>query len=60
MIFNYLNNPVIWNKFCATYEGLYDRMLEFDQWYMVSSVISPHPLTDPDIRGFHDGHIYAG
>lgn len=33
MNFYYMNHPEIWPKFCATYEGIYDRLGEFDTWY---------------------------
>lgn len=28
-----MNNPIIWGKFCDTYEALYDRFGDFDNWY---------------------------
>jgi hypothetical protein len=31
MVFGYLNSPKVWNKFCATYEAIYDLLGEFDQ-----------------------------
>lgn len=33
MVFEYLNNKDVWSKFCATYEGVYFRLEEFDKWY---------------------------
>ncbi|EON97113.1 putative bacteriodes thetaiotaomicron symbiotic protein [Phaeoacremonium minimum UCRPA7] len=33
MMFSYLNDATVWPKFCATYEGIYDKMGEFDEWY---------------------------
>lgn len=37
MNFSYLNNPEVWDMFCASYEGVYDKMGEFDEWYTVSN-----------------------
>lgn len=28
-----MNNQIIWDKFCDTYEALYDRLGDFDSWY---------------------------
>lgn len=28
-----MNNPIIWGKFCDTYEALYNRFGDFDSWY---------------------------
>ncbi|RBA18191.1 chitinase [Fusarium proliferatum] len=33
MIFNYLNNQQVWDKYCAVYEAIYDHMGDFDTWY---------------------------
>lgn len=33
MAFEYLNKPEIWEMFCDTYEALYEKMVEFDDWY---------------------------
>ena len=33
MALRYLNQPSVWAKFCATYEGIYDRLGEFDTAY---------------------------
>lgn len=33
LIFNYMNSQAIWDKFCLSYEGIYDRLGEFDTWY---------------------------
>lgn len=38
MVFNYLNNPTVWTKFCDTYEGIYHLMAQFDVWYAVSDL----------------------
>lgn len=40
MTFEYLRNAKIWNMFCATYEGIYNKMGEFDEWYTDPSVSS--------------------
>ncbi|KAH7120620.1 hypothetical protein EDB81DRAFT_666993 [Dactylonectria macrodidyma] len=34
MVFNYLNDPTVWAKFCDTYEALYDLFGEFDDYYV--------------------------
>lgn len=33
----------MWSKFCATYEAIYDRLGEFDDWYVQQNtgVIAP-------------------
>lgn len=36
MVFEYLNSPVVWSKFCATYDNIYLLMVEFDLFYLVS------------------------
>jgi hypothetical protein len=33
LVFNYLNTKEIFDKFCGTYEALYDLLGEFDDWY---------------------------
>ncbi|KAF6785553.1 chitinase [Colletotrichum sojae] len=33
LVFEYINNIAVWQKFCATYEGIYDLLGEFDTWY---------------------------
>jgi chitinase len=33
MIFEYMNNPDVWEKFCDTYEAIYDRLGEFDNYH---------------------------
>ncbi|KAL6910197.1 hypothetical protein GGI43DRAFT_389540 [Trichoderma evansii] len=33
MVFNYLNNNKVWDKFCATYQALYDYMGDFNTFY---------------------------
>jgi hypothetical protein len=32
MAFTYMNIPAVVNAFCATYEGIYTLMGEFDTW----------------------------
>lgn len=33
LVFNYLNTKEIWEKFCGTYEAIYDLLGDFDTWY---------------------------
>lgn len=33
MIFTYLNTQEVWDKFCGTYEAIYDLLGDFDTWY---------------------------
>ncbi|KAF5626368.1 glycosyl hydrolase family 18 [Fusarium tjaetaba] len=33
LVFNYLNNQEVWDKYCAVYEAIYDHMGDFDTWY---------------------------
>ncbi|RSL51633.1 hypothetical protein CEP51_015172 [Fusarium floridanum] len=33
MVFRYMNDPIIWKKFCDTYEALYELFGEFDTFY---------------------------
>lgn len=42
MAFTYMNIPAIVNKYCATYEGIYALMGQFDTWYV--------PLPDSRLR----------
>ncbi|KAG5798604.1 hypothetical protein H9Q69_002344 [Fusarium xylarioides] len=37
MIFNYLNNQQVWDKYCAVYEAIYDHMGDFDTWYATNA-----------------------
>lgn len=34
MVFEYLNHPKIWSKFCNTYEALWELFGEFDDFYV--------------------------
>ncbi|RYP44871.1 hypothetical protein DL768_008713 [Monosporascus sp. mg162] len=40
MLFNYLNNNDVWNRFCASYEALWDRFGEFDEWWLNNQGVS--------------------
>lgn len=33
MIFNYINAKEVWDKFCASYEAMYDHMDAFNTFY---------------------------
>ncbi|KAJ5175398.1 uncharacterized protein N7482_001275 [Penicillium canariense] len=33
MVFEYLNNPKVWQNFCATFEAVYDLLGEFDDYH---------------------------
>ncbi|KAH0499712.1 hypothetical protein TgHK011_006887 [Trichoderma gracile] len=33
LVFSYMNNAIIWTKFCDTYEALYELLGKFDTWY---------------------------
>lgn len=33
MVFEYINNPKVWPKFCATFEAIYELMGEFDTYH---------------------------
>ncbi|KAJ5124984.1 uncharacterized protein N7515_008809 [Penicillium bovifimosum] len=33
MVFEYINHPDVWEKFCATYEAIYNRLGEFDEYH---------------------------
>ena len=33
MVFAYMNGPDVWEKFCDTYEAIYDRLGEFDDYH---------------------------
>lgn len=32
MVFEYMNDPEVWEKFCDTYEAIYNRLGEFDDF----------------------------
>lgn len=32
MVFEYMNSPKVWEKFCDTYEAIYNRLGEFDDY----------------------------
>ncbi|KAJ5109963.1 hypothetical protein N7532_002608 [Penicillium argentinense] len=32
MVFEYMNDPKVWEKFCDTYEAIYNRLGEFDDF----------------------------
>jgi chitinase len=33
MVFEYMNAPDVWEKFCDTYEAIYNRLGEFDDYH---------------------------
>lgn len=33
MVFEYMNDPEVWDKFCDTYEAIYERLGEFDDFH---------------------------
>lgn len=33
MVFTYMNDPTVWKIFCDTYEAIYDRLGEFDDYH---------------------------
>lgn len=33
MVFEYMNHPDVWEKFCDTYEAIYNRLGEFDDYH---------------------------
>ncbi|KAK6215153.1 chitinase [Colletotrichum tabaci] len=33
LVFEYVNNIAVWQKFCATYEAVYMSLSDFDTWY---------------------------
>lgn len=33
MVFKYLSNPVVWDKFCGTYEAIYTLLGKFDSYH---------------------------
>ncbi|CAG8939269.1 unnamed protein product [Penicillium salamii] len=33
MVFTYMNSPDVWDMFCDTYEAIYDRLGEFDDYH---------------------------
>ncbi|OQE20207.1 hypothetical protein PENFLA_c017G00789 [Penicillium flavigenum] len=33
MVFTYMNDPTVWKMFCDTYEAIYDRLGEFDDYH---------------------------
>lgn len=33
IVFEYLNHPKVWPKFCATFEAVYDLLGEFDDYH---------------------------
>lgn len=45
MVFEYLNAPEVWDKFCATYEAIYALIAQFDKEHANTAGI-PHNLQD--------------
>ncbi|KAL5345472.1 hypothetical protein ACLOAV_009845 [Pseudogymnoascus australis] len=44
MMFEYMRQPTVWHAFCATYEGIYDKMIEFDTWYAKNEGVATFSL----------------
>lgn len=38
MVFEYINNAVVWAEFCATFEAIYSDMEAFDTWFAATIV----------------------
>lgn len=41
-----MNDPTVWEKFCDTYEALYDLFGKFDAWYLANG----QGLTVPSLQ----------
>nr|WOD46715.1 hypothetical protein [Trichoderma atroviride] len=52
LIFSYMNNPMVWDMFCDTYEALYDRFEDFDSWYARNGGALAIPSLQNEWRAF--------
>ncbi|KAJ6001245.1 hypothetical protein N7522_006472 [Penicillium canescens] len=51
MVFNYMNEPVVWSKFCATYEAIYDLLGQWQTYYNNNpNAPLPQGLNLPDLQ----------
>jgi len=51
MVFNYMNEPDVWKKFCATYEGIYDLLGQWQTDYKNNPNANlPQNLNLPDLQ----------
>ncbi|KAJ4152982.1 hypothetical protein LMH87_009497 [Akanthomyces muscarius] len=48
MAFTYLNEADVWDAFCATYEGIYDRLGEYNTWWANNPPAGP--ISIPDLQ----------
>ncbi|KAH8127670.1 hypothetical protein LI328DRAFT_130088 [Trichoderma asperelloides] len=55
LIFSYMNNQIVWDKFCHTYEALYDRFGDFDKWYTQNG----GPLAIPSLQNEWQAYMRA-
>lgn len=52
MVFEYLNHPDIWKKFCDTYEALWEQMGNFDTFYATQSSAPTIPSLQDEWKEF--------
>ena len=51
MVFNYMNEPDVWSKFCATYEAIYDLLGQWQTYYNNKpNAPLPQGLNLPDLQ----------
>ncbi|OQD86867.1 hypothetical protein PENSOL_c084G07525 [Penicillium solitum] len=51
MVFNYLNEPDVWSKFCGTYEAIYDLLGQWQTYYNNNpNAPMPQGLNLPDLQ----------
>jgi hypothetical protein len=39
MVFEYMNNGDVWDKFCSTFEVIHEDFLLFDAWYIIQGAL---------------------
>ncbi|KAG7415033.1 Killer toxin subunits alpha/beta [Fusarium oxysporum f. sp. rapae] len=52
MVFEYMNHPDIWKKFCDTYEALWEQMGNFDTFYATQSSAPTIPSLQDEWKEF--------
>lgn len=39
MVFEYMNDGDVWDKFCSTFEAIHEDFLLFDAWYITQGAL---------------------
>ncbi|KAJ5085780.1 hypothetical protein N7532_010551 [Penicillium argentinense] len=59
MVFNYMNEDVIWDKFCDTYEAMRDLLGDFQAFYRSNPSPNLPQANLPDLQKEWENFIHA-